>query len=113
MPGTVRHELPPAKARPGATLRVRLELPEGWHLTEGAPSALRVEGGAEPVERRLESPSVDVAVPKGASRLTVRGIYYVCQDAGSCRVRSVVWTIPVAEAADGAERIEATDAFRP
>ena len=56
---------------------------------------------------------MDVAIPKGASSLTVRGIYYVCEDAGACRVRSVVWTIPVAETADGAERIEATDAFRP
>jgi hypothetical protein len=95
--------------RPGGTLRVVLALPEGWHLTEGAPSVARLEGAGEPVEVVLTSTHLDLSIPSGASRLTLRLLWYACQDEGSCRVRSATYTIPLEVAEGGAERIEVRD----
>jgi sugar lactone lactonase YvrE len=97
-------------------LTVRLALPEGWHLTEDAPSALRVEGAARVHDAPILGLATTVALgplPATASALRVRLLYYVCQDGGSCRFRAAEVTVPDALAAGGGAAVVVADAFVP
>jgi sugar lactone lactonase YvrE len=116
--GTVRASLAPAKVAAGApvTLRLALDLPLGWHLTEGAPSALRLEGAGEPVERSIAATTTSVELPPlraGPATLTLRLLYYVCRDQGTCRMRSAVLSVPVEAGTAGPPAFDVSDAFRP
>ena len=53
------------------------------------------------------------AVPSGGATLRVRLLYYVCQDQGTCRIRSADLTVPLIPAADAAAALEIVDAFAP
>ncbi len=118
LPDTAKSTAPVAKLKAGVatTLRVRIDLPAGWHLTEGAPSSLRVDG----LSKAISSPVTDVetavslpVVGADVTSLRVRALFYVCQDGGSCRVRSIDVTLPVSLAADGATDATITDTFAP
>jgi len=73
-------------------IELALDLPSGWHLTAGAPSALRLEVAGAQVDVALVGPRTSLALPRlpaGSHPATLRLLYYVCQEAGACRVRSV------------------------
>jgi sugar lactone lactonase YvrE len=120
LPGTVRtREADVRVVKPDIDLEVvvDLQLPEGWKLTEGAPSAVRVEGWGEVVEAPIEELDfrLGVRTPAAAevSELVVRLLYYVCEDEGTCRIRSREFTLPVEIAPDGGEGIPIEDRFEP
>lgn len=99
-------------------LVVELALPLGWKLTEGAPSALRVELGAQAQDVAIHAAQTEVMLPAllpGKHEGTLRLLYYVCQDAGSCRVRSVTYPLKLEarESAEPDQRIVQTDTFAP
>ena len=52
-------------------------------------------------------------LPKGATPLRVRALFYVCRDGGACRLRSIDVTLPVAAADDGATETTVVDTFSP
>ena len=116
--GTLKEARPAARVRAGAALAlsVRLDLPAGWHLTEGAPSALRVEGLGAALTQPVASAETAVSigpVPAGGATLRVRLLYYVCQDQGTCRIRSADLSVPLTPAADAAAALEIVDTFAP
>ncbi len=82
------------------SVELALGLPPGWKLTEGAPSVVRAEylSGQDlrwsHVDAKITGTTTTLSVPVargGSSNATVvlRAIYYICQDGGQCRVRSV------------------------
>ncbi|MDJ0521814.1 MAG: thioredoxin-like domain-containing protein [Planctomycetota bacterium] len=93
-----------------------LAMPPGWKLTEGAPSMLRVRMGAKLIDKAV-SGAVTVfeipALPAGRHQLDVRLLYYVCQDDGACRVRSVDFTLRLEAKDGGPGRLGLSDAFEP
>ncbi len=118
-PGTVTHRTlfpMPISAGSGRTLSFRLEIPKGWKLTEGAPSAARLEGPGFQQDVAIKEASLQFELPPlavGERAFTARLLYYVCQDDGSCRVRSVLWEIDLHVQATGAARMAFTDRFDP
>ena len=110
--------LPAAPVPAGKPLAVdvRLSLPEGRHLTEGASSVVRIEGVGDPVEEKLTDLATTVslgAVPAAGGTLRVRLLYYVCQDAGTCRVRSAELLVPLTLDPAAPARLSLTDSFPP
>ncbi len=98
------------------SLIVKLTLPDGWKLTPDAPSALRIEGWGETRDVKIESASTTVELPAPAgdvSAATLRLLYYVCEDEGSCRIRSVQFPLVVSTGVKGKATHEVTDAFTP
>jgi len=73
----------------GSAFELVIALPEGWKLTTGAPSAVRVDGR----ERPLVSTMLKLALSPGKHRVQL--LYYVCRDAGTCRMRSVEYEVTV------------------
>jgi sugar lactone lactonase YvrE/thiol-disulfide isomerase/thioredoxin len=119
-PDTHRVTLPAVAVRAGkpATLRVRLTLPEGWTLTEEAPSAIRVEGlgpavGIPVMGTQVSAPLPEV--PEEGATLRIRLLYYVCREAGSCRIRSADLQVPLTPSPDAnaPSEIAVEDAFVP
>ena len=82
--GTVKETRPAVRVKSDAplSLTMRLDLPTGWHLTEGAPSAVRVEGLGAPVTKAIVSGTTILtvaAIPAAGTSLRVRLLYYVCR----------------------------------
>ena len=118
VPGTTRRELPSTAVRAGkpVTLRVSVALPEGWKLTDDAPSTMRVEGVGPVVSMPVTGATVSAPlpeVPDGGATLRVRLLYYVCRDVGSCRLRSAELLVPLAPSPDGPDEIAVEDRFEP
>ncbi len=108
----------PLTVRSGETtkLTIKLDLPAGWKLTPGAPSALRVEGWGEPVEAKIQGATTTIEMPAvtmAVTAATLRLLYYVCKDEGSCRIRSVDVPLVVMATEKGAVAREVTDTFVP
>jgi len=118
LPGTVVSTASSVVFKAGVLprLRVRLELPEGWHMTDGAPSVVRVDGAETPVYTAVTGPVTLVTLPALAANTTqlrVRALFYVCEDGGSCRTRSIDVTLPVVIDREGASEATLTDTFVP
>jgi DNA-binding beta-propeller fold protein YncE len=126
--GTVHPPVVEAPARLGEALPLVLELslPAGWHLTEDAPAALRVETAGDlrrahgrvvdvPVRGLTTKASIPAPTKTGVQDVTVRLLYYVCRDEGQCRIRSVTYTLRLAVGAGDAPVAPVTirDAFLP
>ena len=88
----------------GSEFELALDLPEGWKLTEGAPSAVRIDGKEQP----LKGKTLKLNLEPGKHRVQL--LYYVCQDAGTCRMRSVDYTVTVTK---GVGKATLTDRFVP
>jgi thiol-disulfide isomerase/thioredoxin len=95
-----------------ATLRVRLNLADGYELNDQAPIAYRVETPegrglvrAEGIGKTqtLKKPAAVFDIPvttgdaEGAEEVVVSLTYYQCRHGagGICEVRSVIWKVPV------------------
>jgi len=87
----------------GKEVLLELALPEGWKLTEGAPSALQVDGKTRALGRTTQ-----LALAPGRHEL--RLLYYVCQEAGTCRMRAVDFELTL-EAGEGT--VSLRDIFEP
>jgi len=118
LPGTVY--VPPltADVRAGVSLPISVEvrLPEGWHLTPGAPSAARVEVGGQAVDAGVREGRAVLAMGKltpGRHEIVVRLLYYACRDRGDCRVRSVSWKLILTARAEGKNAVHLSDTFEP
>ena len=97
------------------TIELKLELPIGWKLTEGAPSALRLEIGETITNAAILSLDTPFRIPvlaEGQYEGRLRLLYYVCQDDGGCHVRSVEMPLSI-EAAQGAGTPVLRDLFKP
>ena len=97
-------------------LVIDLKLDEGWKINPLAPMAYLLETAVDagPVDRdnlmklvHLENPTaqlkVNVPVLKtGTDELSVSVVYYYCQQGGEglCRMRSVVWRVPLEVSGD-------------
>jgi sugar lactone lactonase YvrE len=98
-----------------ATLRLRVELPPGEKLAEGAPSQFRViplDGGVKPRARGGAITGTETLVPLevgGPGRLLVQALYYHCAGSATCSVRSVRWEAAVETGPDGAREAVLTD----
>lgn len=88
----------------GSEFELVLDLPEGWKLTKGAPSAVRIDGKEQP----LKGTTLKLNLEPGKHRVQL--LYYVCQDAGTCRLRSVDYTVTVTK---GVGKATLTDRFVP
>lgn len=119
-------EAPAASVRPvdgKVTIAIELKLPEGYKINKLAPMAYQVEadgaveGAAGPVDptglaklERVKEPAerftfqVPVAAKMGNARIKVSLAYYYCQEGaeGLCKAGSVVWTVPLEIAENGA-----------
>jgi sugar lactone lactonase YvrE len=98
------------------SLTMNLQLPLGWKLTAGAPSAMRLRFGTKLDDTAILGTSTKITLPVlpvGRHDLHVRLLYYVCEDEGECRVRSVDYTLRVEAKAGGAEQVALSDAFEP
>jgi len=101
------------------TLKVNLELPDGWKINEFAPMKYYPDSPAEtgPVDRtaigeyrRVEKPVSEFTFTlpvagEGKDTITVGMNYYYCQkdDGGLCKIGTVFWTIPLTISADAKE----------
>lgn len=99
-------------------LTVKLSLPDGWKLTEGAPSQMRIEVGKHVQDLPIQGVSTEAALPSllpGTHQGALRLLYYVCEDAGTCRIRSVTYVLKIdaRESAEGNQHIVQLDAFVP
>jgi DNA-binding beta-propeller fold protein YncE len=117
-PDTHRATLPAVAVRAGKplTLRLRLVMPEGWKLTDDAPSAVRVEGLGPTVGTPVMGPLVSAPLPEmpdGGATLRIRLLYYVCREAGTCRVRSADLEVPLVASPDGPVEVSVEDRFVP
>ena len=99
-------------------LHVTLKVPAGWKVNDLAPMSywLDATGASGPVDRaalgrtKLPKPvaEFDVPVPvsgPGEEEVTISLNYYYCEEKkedGVCKVGSVVFTVPLKIAADGA-----------
>jgi sugar lactone lactonase YvrE len=119
--GAIQEKVTRASLKPaeGAVkLKVSLNLPSGWKINTLAPMSYWVDAakGTGPVDRtklgkrKLDKPfaEFDVSIPvagEGEDEITISLNYYYCQegDEGLCKMGSVVFTVPLKVAADGAE----------
>ncbi len=120
---------PPAQAAPGANLKldVRLVLPPGFKLNPEAPLTYLVEmpGSAkalkEPLVGTINPPSTTFEINVPLASPTVSGetltvklwlATFQCRTGseGLCLVKSYVWTVPVAFAAQGPQKVSLTQA---
>jgi hypothetical protein len=115
-------EAPAASIRPAdgkISVAVDLKLPEGYKINKLAPMAFQVEidGAAGPVDaagmgklERVKEPAtrftfqIPLTAKTGTARLKVSLVYYYCQEGaeGLCKAGSVVWTVPLEIAENGA-----------
>jgi thiol-disulfide isomerase/thioredoxin len=111
-----------ALAATGGALKIDVELPAGYHLNEDAPQRLQVSvvRGAPTLsfagEQTFKSGGKDVRLPltvplrasaEGTAELRAQLTAYYCREdnTGTCRVKTLVWKIPVQVSADaGAPR---------
>jgi hypothetical protein len=112
--GTPRTEIPLTAVKPVdgiITLRVKLELPQGWKMNTLAPNGYRVEANNDsgPVDRaaigkmvRLKEPSTifTIELPvtgEGNDSLDVGVAYYYCTEGGEglCKIGAAAWTVAV------------------
>lgn len=118
-PDDVEGEGGPLRLKADAALRlvVAQELPAGWKPTPGVRSHVRVAvPGRPPVLVELVGGQADVGLgplPVGDLVLDVRLRAYVCEEVGTCRLRSVHWRVPVEVVADGAQEARLVDRFVP
>jgi thiol-disulfide isomerase/thioredoxin len=129
--GTPRAKVAPAAVAPRdgkITLRVHIDLPQGWKMNELAPNGYRVEAkdAAGPVVRaaigkttRLPAPTstftIDLPVlGEGKDLLDVGVTYYYCQEGGEglCKVGSAAWTVAIEIKPTAAAVVELTQAAR-
>jgi len=118
LPGTVYPAPLTADVRAGVSLPISIEvrLPEGWHFTEGAPAAARLEIGGTVVDAGVRNGQAVLAAGKlapGRHEIVVRLLYYACQAEGDCRVRSVSWKLILTAKAEGKEALLLSDTFEP
>jgi thiol-disulfide isomerase/thioredoxin len=105
------------------TLKVSLKVPAGWKINSLAPmsywlDSTRETGPANRTKfgkRKLDAPAAEFEVPvpvtgNGEDEINVSLNYYYCQggDDGVCKVGSVVFTVPLKIADDGAQSITLT-----
>ena len=99
-------------------LKVSLKVPAGWKINSLAPMSYWLDSTKEtgPADRskfgkrKLDKPVAEFEVPvavtgNGSDEIAVSLNYYYCQggDDGVCKVGSVVFTVPLKIATDGAE----------
>jgi len=99
----------------GASVTVSLDLPLGWKLTPGAPSALRFEIGQDVVDMAIAGSTTTLRIPRreaGTLGGVLRLLYYVCQEEGTCRVRSAEIPLTI-EVVEGAATPTIRDVFEP
>ncbi|HVG28694.1 MAG TPA: thioredoxin-like domain-containing protein [Pyrinomonadaceae bacterium] len=106
-----------ALAATGGALKISVELPAGYHLNEAAPQRLQVSvvRGAPSLslagEQTFRSGGKDVKLPlsvplrasaEGPAELRAQLTAYYCREdnTGTCRVKTLVWKIPVQVSAD-------------
>ncbi|MBP90098.1 MAG: hypothetical protein CMJ64_25890 [Planctomycetaceae bacterium] len=102
------------------TLRVSLQLPEGWKINKLAPCSYSLEaaGDSGPIDRKslglkkLDKPAGEftVTIPAngiGKDVLKLGMNYYYCQSSGGglCKVGSVQWTVPLEISAQGSAEL--------
>lgn len=88
-------------------VRLKLELPPGYHLTKGATSSFKVTVSdskavtVEPTSGTLRGDDQPGAVVKfrksGASKARVKAQVYFCQEDDVCLFHEVVFDVPFAE----------------
>jgi len=96
-----------------ATLTIEVSLPEGHHLNPSAPHRYRVsvESGPAHVAAAITKTDKSLALPlrlpvkalaPGAAALRVQTTLYYCREdnTGTCRVKTLVWLVPVEVVAD-------------
>jgi thiol-disulfide isomerase/thioredoxin len=129
--GTLRTKVAPTAVAPHdgrITLRVTIDLPQGWKMNELAPNGYRVEAkaAAGPVDRaatgkttRLRAPTSTFAIElpvrgEGEDLLDVGVTYYYCQKSGGglCKVGSAAWTVPIEIKPTAAAAVELTHAAK-
>ncbi len=119
LPNTIDHGVVAATLAPGnAEIELRLALGPGESLAPNAPSQYRVLHdfgltAAKSISGPIREPrtALELGV-MGAGRLFVQILYYVCDAAGLCHLRSGRWTLEIKTDAKGAKRVvlEATQA---
>jgi hypothetical protein len=129
--GTPRTKVAPTAVAPRdgkITLRVQIDLPQGWKMNELAPNGYRIEAqaAAGPVDRaaigkttRLPAPTATFAIElpirgEGEDLLEVAVTYYYCQEGGGglCKVGSASWTLPIEIKSTAAAIVELTHAAK-
>ena len=98
-------------------LVVEQPLPAGWKPTPRTTPRVRVVVGArEPVYADLVGGRAEItlpALPEGPTTVDVRLKAWVCQDEGTCQVRSVRWQGDLSVTSDGEPALWFLDAFEP
>jgi DNA-binding beta-propeller fold protein YncE len=107
-PNPTRTALPAATVSPGGelTLAVELRVPAGAKLNPEAAPTYVVETLPEGAKAWVETktlaeakPRFDVKVPaakiNGAAGLRLSLVYYECGSEGLCRVKSLIWDVPL------------------
>ncbi|MFN2482753.1 MAG: hypothetical protein ABR554_14955 [Pyrinomonadaceae bacterium] len=106
-----------ALAASGNVLKIDVELPAGYHLNDAAPQRVQVSvaRGATVLslagEQTFKSGGKDVKLPltvplrapgAGAAELRAQLTAYYCREdnTGTCRVKTLVWKVPVRVSAD-------------
>ncbi|MFQ6116299.1 MAG: hypothetical protein ACE5NG_19755, partial [bacterium] len=126
LPDTVQVKLPKQKlaANSTAQIEISIQLPENFQFNEGAPfQYLLKSNGAllagEQLNKIQSSNSAKslVKIPlrsdavKGETEAMLEMVYYYCQkdEAGLCKIRSVVFSIPVDIDEQGKDKIQIVD----
>ncbi|HEX8161107.1 MAG TPA: thioredoxin-like domain-containing protein [Pyrinomonadaceae bacterium] len=106
-----------ALAPSGGALTISVGLPAGYHLNEAAPQRLRVSvvrgagvlalAGGQTLTRGGRDVKLPLTLPlraasAGAAELRAQLTAYYCRDdnTGTCRVKTLVWKVPVQVAAE-------------
>ncbi len=86
-----------------ATIAVDLSFPDGYHLNPNAPHRLQItfeaDGKTNSSSQRFNSLpiTVPVRIAANATKITVKATLTYCREdnTGVCRIKSIVWDIPV------------------
>jgi thiol-disulfide isomerase/thioredoxin/DNA-binding beta-propeller fold protein YncE len=106
-----------ALAAAGDALKINVELPAGYHLNEAAPQRLQVSvasgaqvlalGSGQALTRSGRDVKLPLTVPlrasaAGAAELRAQLTAYYCREdnTGTCRVKTLVWKVPIRVSAD-------------
>jgi thiol-disulfide isomerase/thioredoxin len=116
-------KLPAQKVRMGdASLVINVQLPPGYHLNQGAPHRYQVSvvSGAQflvidpqNTSRSLKNPQLPIRVPvrasaSGAAEARAEFTFVYCREdnTGVCRIKTLVWRVPVEVVDDAGAAVE-------
>ena len=120
-PNAEEQKVAAQKIRAGAngTLRIEVQLPAGYHLNPNAPQRYKVTVDGKGIsldEKNAAQTSKDLKLPlripimasAGAATIRAQVTLFYCREdnTGTCRIKTLIWQVPVNVTADASAPAE-------